>query len=293
MTRLVEIVDARDRLGEGPLWNRRHGRLWWTDIEGRRLRSLDPSSRSIRDVAVPERVGSFAFVAGRPEALLVAFETGLALFEPGTGSVEWLARPEAIGSGRRFNDGRTDRQGRFWTGTMVEDDGPAPPGSASLWRLDGGGVLTECDGGVSIGNGLAASPDGATLYFADSPHRRIVAYDLDPATGAIAGKRLFAEIERGFPDGAAIDAEGCLWSARWGAGEVVRHAPDGKVVEVVKVPASQPSCVAFGGDDLSLLFVTSARDGLTAAELAEDRNAGSLFVFEAEVIGLADAEYRS
>lgn len=292
MAKLLDIIDAQDTLGEGPLWNPRDGRLWWTDIQERRLRTLDPATRTIRDCAVPERVGSLAFVAGRPDTLLVAFETGLALFEPGSGAVTWLAQPEKPGSGRRFNDGRTDRQGRFWTGTMVEDEMLAAPASASLWRLDASGLLAACESGVAISNGLATSPDGRTLYFADSPRRLIFAYDLDPATGALAGKRLFAEIERGYPDGATVDAEGCLWSARWGAGEIVRHAPDGRVLETVPLPASQPTCPAFGGPDLSLLFVTSAAEGLSPAERAAEPAAGSLFILDVGVSGLPDAEYR-
>ena len=292
MAKLLDIIDAQYTLGEGPLWNPRDGRLWWTDIQERRLRTLDPATRTIRDCAVPERVGSLAFVAGRPDTLLVAFETGLALFEPGSGAVTWLARPEKPGSGRRFNDGRTDRQGRFWTGTMVEDEMLAAPASASLWRLDASGLLAACESGVAISNGLATSPDGRTLYFADSPRRLIFAYDLDPATGALAGKRLFAEIERGYPDGATVDAEGCLWSARWGAGEIVRHAPDGRVLETVPLPASQPTCPAFGGPDLSLLFVTSAAEGLSPAERAAEPAAGSLFILDVGVSGLPDAEYR-
>jgi len=292
MVKLVDVIEAGDVLGEGPLWNPRDQRLWWTDIQGRRLRSLDLASRDIVDIPTPERIGSFAFIANRADALLVAFETGLARFFPETRVVEWIARPEVGGTGRRFNDGRTDRQGRFWTGTMVEDETCAEAASASLWRLDGQGGLAACENGVSISNGLATSPDGRTLYFADSPRQLIFAYDLDPQTGAISRKRIFAEIEHGYPDGATVDAEGRLWSARWGVGEVVCHAPDGAVLEVVEIPAAQPTCVAFGGPDLSLLLVTSATDGLTVAEQAAQPLAGSVFVYESGAAGLAEVDYQ-
>lgn len=288
MTKLLDIFETKDTLGEGPLWNPRDGRLWWTDIPERRLRRLDPATRAIDDLAMPERVGSFAFVDGRPEVLLVAFGTGLAFYAPGNGAFDWLARPEAIGSGRRFNDGRTDRQGRFWAGTMVEHTGDAGPDSARLWRLDGAGTLVPCEDGIAVSNGLAVSLDGKTLYFADSPKQKIFAYDLDPETGVLSGKRVFAEIERGYPDGAAIDAENCLWSARWGAGEVVRHAPDGRVIEVLRLPASQISCPVFGGPDHALLFVTSAAYGLNGTEPA----AGNLFLCDVGVAGPPDAAYR-
>ena len=291
MAKLVEVIEAGDRLGEGPVWNAHDQSLWWTDIHNRRLRRWSPDGQAIEDVATPERLCSFAMVEGRPDTLLAAFETGLAWFEPKTARLDWIVRPETIGTGRRFNDGRTDRQGRFWVGTMIED--LAGPATASLWRFDADGGFAAMEGGVSISNGLALSPDGRTLYFADSPHQTILAYDLDPETGAIHGQRLFAEVERGYPDGATVDAEGRLWSARWSAGEVVCHTPDGRVAEVIKTPASLPTCCAFGGPDLSLLFVTSATDSLTAAECAAQPLAGAVFVYETGAVGLAEVPYRT
>ncbi len=292
MTKLVEVIEGGDRLGEGPVWNVADQRLWWTDIHNRRLRRWGPDRRAIEDVATPERLCSFALADGRPQAVLAAFETGLAWFEPDSGALDWIERPEAGGTGRRFNDGRTDRQGRFWVGTMVEDEARAGPATAGLWRFDGARRFERCEDGVAISNSLAFSPDGRTLYFADSPRRRILAYDLDPDTGALRGKRLFAEVERGYPDGATVDAEGRLWSARWGAGEVVCHAPDGRVVQVIETPASLPTCCAFGGPDLSLLFVTSATDSLSAQERAAQPMAGAVFVYESGTVGLAEVPYR-
>ncbi len=290
VVKLVEVIEAGDRLGEGPVWNVRDQRLWWTDIHNKRLRRWSSTNGAIEDVATPERLCSFALVEGRPDTLLAALETGLAWFEPEGGRLDWIARPEAGGTGRRFNDGRTDRQGRFWVGTMIED--LAGPATASLWRFDSDGGFVAAQPGVSISNGLALSPDGRTLYFADSPRQAIVAYDLDPETGAIRGRRLFAEVERGYPDGATVDAEGRLWSARWSAGEVVCHTPDGRVAGVIKTPASLPTCCAFGGPDLSLLFVTSATDSLTEAERAAQPLAGAVFVYETGAVGLAEVPYR-
>ena len=296
--KLVEVIEAGDCLGEGPVWNPADQRLWWTDIHNRRLRRWGPGDTAITDVATPERLCSFALVDSGPGRLLAAFETGLAWFEPASGAVDWIARPEAggpeaSGTGRRFNDGRTDRSGRFWVGTMVEDEARAGAASASLWRFDNVAGLVACEAGISISNSLASSPDGRTLYFADTPGRAIHAYDLDPATGAIGRKRLFAEVERGYPDGATVDAEGCLWSARWGGGEVVRHAPDGRVLEVVGTPAAQPTCVAFGGPDLSLMFVTSATESLTAEARAAQPLAGAVFVYETGAVGLAEVPFRT
>ena len=290
--RLLDVIETKDVLGEGPVWNLRDGRLWWTDIQSRRLRRLDPATRQVETFDTPERVGALAFIEGEASRMLVAFETGIALYDPQGGEPEWLHRPETLGSGRRFNDGRTDRQGRFWVGTMVEDQAKVGADTASLWRLDGRGPAMACEGGIGISNSLAVSPDSRTLYFADTPTRRIDAYDLDPETGAISGRRAFAVAEQGFPDGAGVDAGGCLWSARWGGACVVRHAPDGRVLEVVETGASQPTCVAFGGPDLRWMFVTSARDGLTSDQILAEKSAGNVFIFELDAPGLAEPTFR-
>jgi sugar lactone lactonase YvrE len=284
--KLVTTVPTACHLGEGPLWNERDGRVWWTDILERRLHRFDPASGAADAVETPERLCSYAFLPGGGTRILAAFETGLAYFDVETRAVDWIARPETLGSGRRFNDGRTDRQGRFWVGTMVENEAKAGADSGVLFRLDRDGSLTEQAVGVAISNSLSTSPDGRTLYFADTPKQLIFAFDLDPDSGTISNKRIFAEVTEGYPDGAVVDEEGCLWSARWGAGEVVRHAPDGGVVSRLKVPAGQPSCPAFGGPDRKTLFVTTAREGLDAAALAKDPHAGHLFVFDSDVAGL-------
>jgi len=283
--KLVTTVPIACHLGEGPLWNERDGRLWWTDILQRRLHRLDPASGAVETIDMPERLCSFAFLPEGGNRILAAFETGLAYFDIETKSLAWIERVETLGSGRRFNDGRTDRQGRFWVGTMVENEAKAGAESGVLFRLDGDGLSKQA-AGISISNSLCTSPDGRILYFADSPKQRIFAFDLDPDSGAISNRRVFAEVTEGYPDGAVVDEDGCLWSARWGAGEVVRHAPDGRVVSRLKVPASQPTCPAFGGPDRKTLFVISAREGLDAAALAADPEAGNLFLYQAEVAGL-------
>lgn len=285
----LATIQAGNDLGEGPHWNERDGRLWWLDIHGRRLHRLDPESGAVASVETPERLCSFAFLPGLGGRILAAFETGLAYFDIDTKSVEWIARPEPSCSGRRFNDGRTDRQGRFWVSTMVEG---GEPDSASLYRFDGDGTLTPQLGGIAIGNAICVSPDGGTLYFADTPKKIIFAFDLDAETGTLSGRRIFAEADRGYPDGAVTDAEGCLWSARWGAGEIVRHAPDGRIISRLSVPAKQSSCIAFGGADYKILFVTSAREGLDAAALSKDPEAGNLFLYRSDVAGLPSVPFR-
>lgn len=290
MISLVDVVSVRNILGEAVLWNARTAKLWWTDIEGRCLFQYDPVSRALDRIQTPERLASFAFVADS-DKLIAGFESGFAFFDPATGAVEWHYRLERGPSrGLRFNDGRTDRQGRFWAGTMVEGGGQEPLGR--LYCLDRRGQVTVLPDPVHISNALCTSPDGTLLYFADSPQRRIFVYDLDPASGALSGRRIFAETPEGaYPDGANVDREGFVWNAHWGAGRVVRYAPDGSIDREVEIPSSQPSCVAFGGSELNLLFVTSACDGLKGDALLQQPSAGNVFVYNTDVTGLSDADF--
>jgi sugar lactone lactonase YvrE len=291
MPKLLDVIETANILGEAPHWNTADQCLWWTDIHARRLLRLDPATRIVDAIGMPERLGCFTFCEADPGALLAGFETGLAIHYPASGRTGWIARPEQGASGRRFNDGRADRQGRFWISTMVEDHTLAAPASAGLYCLDTNGDFTERETEVEIGNGLCFSPDGATMYFADSARQTIHAYALQPDTGQLSGKRLFAQVGHGAPDGAAVDSEGFIWSARWGAGCIVRHAPDGTVADTLAVPVSQPSCVAFGGPDLRLMFITSAREGMGPAALQADMRAGSLLIYESEIAGLPEPLY--
>ena len=292
MTVVVELFDTvpvKNILGESVLWNARTARLWWTDIKGRLLFRYDPATRVLAQFETPQRLCTFAFVAGS-DRLLAAFESGLAFYDPATGAMEWLYRLEKGIAPIRFNDGRTDRQGRFWAGTMVDGDWPEPLGRLHCLGPDGT-VRVQADP-VSISNAICTSPDGKRLYFADSPRRTIFAYDLDRKTGTLANRRIFVRTpENARPDGANVDAEGFVWVAHWGGGRVVRYAPDGSEDRVVDIPASQPTCIAFGGADMDLLFVTSARAGLNADALMRQPEAGSLFVYKTGITGLVDAEY--
>lgn len=289
MVELVDMLPVQNILGEGVLWNARSARLWWTDIEGRRLFRYDPAARGLDEIATPERLCSFAFVAGG-ERLVAAFESGLALYDPANGAVEWLYRLEHGAAPVRFNDGRTDRQGRFWAGTTVEGDGREPLGR--LHCLDRSGRVTRQTDPVFVSNALCTSPDGSRLYFADLPRRTIFAYDLDRISGVLSNRRLFVRTPEGaFPDGANVDREGFVWNAHWGAGQIVRYAPDGSIDRMVEVPASQPSSIAFGGPEMNFLFVTTARDGLKGDILLRQPSAGNLFVYKTDITGLPDADF--
>jgi len=287
----IHIFRVANILGEGILWDSRREALWWTDIQGRRLHRYDWTHGTMRLLDTPERVGSFGLVAGS-EKLVAAFASGIALYDTHQQSVAWLGLPEGLEPGIRFNDGRVDRCGRFWSGTMVEGEQLAASGC--LYSIDATGEARCHVRGVRISNGLCISPDGTQLYFTDSPTRTIRVYELIEPEGVLGTPRLFAQTPDGaFPDGAAIDADGCMWSAHWGAGRIVRYTPDGRIDRTLEVPTSQPTCVCFGGPDLDVLCVTSAREGLDDSTLRAEPHAGDVFLYRSGVKGLPEPEYRT
>jgi L-arabinonolactonase len=286
----IDILGSRNIVGEGILWDSRRGLLWWTDIQGRELYRYDWVRSSMQALDTPERVGSFGLVANS-ERLITAFASGIALYDAHEATVEWIARPDAIVPGIRFNDGRVDRRGRFWSGTMVED--PQCQTRACLYSVDAVGGLRCHVRDVAISNGLCMSPDGTRLYFADSPTRTIFVYDVIEPAGDLGPRRVFAHTPHAaYPDGAAVDVDGCVWSAHWGAGCVVRYTPGGRIDRTIPVPACQPTCVCFGGPDLDVLCVSSAREGLDEATLQSEPHAGAVFLYRTGVQGLPEPEYQ-
>ncbi len=288
--KLIDIISAGDTVGEGVLWDWRRQALWWTDIQRSRLYRYDWATRERALLPAPERIGSFGLVADS-EQLIAAFASGIAMYEPAAMRVTWLARPEANRPEIRFNDGRVDRQGRFWSGTMQDHGIRKPVGK--LYSFDALHGLRCHVTDVLISNGLCMSPDGSRLYFADSPTRTINVHDVHESAGTLGAAREFARINQpAVPDGGTVDADGCVWSAQWGGSSVVRYAPDGREDLRVTVPASQVTCVCFGGPDLDLMFITSAREHLDAAALQREPHAGNVFIYQTPFKGLPEEEYR-
>ncbi|MBU6165125.1 MAG: SMP-30/gluconolactonase/LRE family protein [Alphaproteobacteria bacterium] len=286
-TRLVAIIPSQCILAEGPVWDDRLGRLWFTDIQSAQLLAWDHAAGTLQRWPLPERLGSLA-LTDDPGILLCALASGFALLDVQRLDIQWLHRLEPGYPGHRLNDGRIDRQGRFWAGTMVEDAARAPPDGGSLWRLDppGSAPPVKLRSGIGISNAISFGLDGDSLFFADSPTGRIMRHTLPAAGQRLDAGQIFATLPAGhFPDGADVDAKGALWNAEWGGARVTAWAADGRALGQVPVPVSQPSCVAFGGPGLDLLFVTTARDGLDAAALAAQPHAGDVLVYAARQPG--------
>ena len=278
-------------LGEGILWCEREQALYWTDIHAVTLWRLRPADGEVRQWELPERLGCLALCEA-DGWLLLGLASRLAFFRPDDGTLLPLMDVET-GLPTRLNDGACDRQGRFVFGTLHEPGpGEARQPIGAFYRLNADLTLERLNlPGVGISNSLAFSPDGRTMYFCDSPSRVIQSC----AYGDRCGEpRVFARMDdlRGEPDGSAVDAAGFLWNAQWGLSRVVRYAPDGRVDRIVPVSAAQPTRPAFGGARLDTLYVTSARDGLSAEALASQPQAGALFAVEAGVAGLPEPRFR-
>jgi L-arabinonolactonase len=274
--RAVLAIDAKCALGEGATWCAKSGRFYWTDIEGARLWRYDPREQRSICWTMPERLATFALCAD-PHYLLLGLASRLAFFDLATGEIEPIVDVEPD-LNTRVNDGRCDRQGRFVFGTKDEASPARPIGG--FYRLNRDLTLERLPlPAPAISNSIAFSPDGATMYYCDSPTREIRACDYR-ADGRVANDRLFVRLtdSTGEPDGSTIDTEGGLWNAHWGGGRVVRYDANGVETERVAVPTAQPSCVALGGARLSTLYVTSARVGLDAHALRANPLAGGVFV---------------
>ncbi len=274
-------LEAQAALGEGPVWCEVTNRLWWIDIVGQILHRFDPATGGDDTWPLPEPPGTLALCGdGR---IVVALASGLSWFDPATGALTPFLPIDADNPATRLNDGRCDRQGRLWVGSMARKGG-GPVGT--LYRVSGS-TLTAIRPGIIVPNCTAFSPDGRTMYFADSPTKKIVSCTLNPETGEIGAPKLFAEPPRGAPDGGTVDAEGHLWVALWDGSALARYRPDGSLERLVDLPVRRPTCPAFGGEGLATLFVTSARNGLDAPGDVD----GGILAFEPGVCGLPESRF--
>lgn len=285
------ILDARNATGESPVWSTTQQALYWVDIPAKRLHRWSPSDGKEQSWQASQMLACIA-QAGDGH-WIAAMENGLFAITPhADGSLDsrLLASVTHAQPGMRFNDGRCDRQGRFWAGTMLMDMAAGAP-VGSMYRYNAGQTepLTAQLQGFIVPNGLAFSPDGNTLYLSDSHPdvQKIWAFDYDTDSGTPHNRRLFVDMSKhpGRPDGAAVDAEGCYWICGNDAGLIHRFTPEGKLDRSLAVPVKKPAMCAFGGADLDTLFVTSIRP---AGDLADQPLAGGVFALRPGVKGLPE-----
>ena len=280
------FIDSRNELGEGVFWHPLQERLFWFDILNKTLFSATAGGIMVDRFTFDTVVTAAGVIDA--DNLAIASAAGIYRLELSTDTREIIAPLEADKPGNRSNDGRVGPSGGFWIGTMaMKDPGHTPSGS--LYQVRGGEVTKLLDG-IHIPNATCFSPDGRTAYFTDGVTYTIRKVAIDKDTGLPIGPwQDFAKIAApAEPDGAVVDSEGYVWNAQYGAGTVTRFAPDGSVNRVIKVPVSRPTCPAFGGKDLKTLYITSARDGLTAEQLAKEPLAGGVFSIDVDVPGLPE-----
>lgn len=286
------LTDTRHELGECVLWCERTGRLLWTDIPAATLWAYTPATGRTASWPMPERLCCFA-LTGSDDRLLLGLASGLAFFTFSSGKVTRICDVEPDIPSTRINDGRCDRQGRFVFGMFNQAEHPKHA-LGGFYRLNLDLSLERLPlPNAAIANSICFSPNGRRMYFADSAQKAILYADYNPCSAEVGRVHTFvaADAVPGEPDGSTIDAAGFLWSTRWGAGIVARFAPDGQLERTMPLAAPQPSCPAFGGPDLTTLFVTSAYLGMSKAERAAAPLSGALFTQALEIRGLPESRF--
>jgi sugar lactone lactonase YvrE len=274
-------------LGEGPHWDGRSGKLYWVDITGKTIHRYDPSAKSHETCRAPSMAGFAVTDAGGK--IIAGLQDGIYRIDFSAGGAQNLTRPQYAHADNRFNDGKCDRRGRLWAGTMNHVDHQKPTGA--LYRLDERGLHEEATG-IHISNGLGWSPDNKVMYYTDTVRRVIWQYDYDIGTGMASNRRTFAEFNgQGRPDGMCVDSQGRILTALWPGWCVEVYAPDGKLETQIKLPVPQVSSCAFGGPDLRTLYITTARVGMSAQQLAEAPLAGRVFAVDMDVPGLPETPF--
>ena len=299
MSQVECVVDCRDELCEGPIWSTRDNRLYWTDIPARAVRSWSPATGEVTTHDLPEMVTTLSERA--KGGWILATDKGVVLWDPATDLWERIHEPEKDLPDNRMNDGKTDRQGRFWAGSMYNNwDADGTPREiemrhGNLYRFDPDGTYKKFESGISCSNTFVWSPDDTTFYFTDSFANIIYAYDFDAATGEIANRRDWFDAtddpSLGVPDGSEIDDQGFIWNTRYGGSCVLRLAPDGTIDRRIDLPVSRITSAIFGGPNLETLYIVTAWNGADEAERAEYPLAGSIFAIDPGARGIPQVPY--
>jgi len=280
-------LDAHAELGEGPIWDDERQRLMFCDIMRGLVHEFDPVSGSDRTYEIGEPVSAIALT--RRGVYMLATKTGFVTLDPANGKTARVASVEAEVNDNRMNDGYVDAAGRFWAGTM----NMYGRRHGSVYRLDPDGRISRMIGGVTTSNGIDWSPDGKSMYYVDTPTGRVDVFDFDEASGTISNHRPLVTLPHtaGHPDGLIVDSEGFLWLALWAGGAIHRYAPDGRLDQAIALPATHPTKCAFGGPDLTDLYVTTASIELSAEGRKAQPHAGGVYRLRPGVRGRVPNRY--
>lgn len=284
------LLDSKVFLGEGPLWDVEKKSLWWINIFAGELFCFDPVSGENSKFELGQQIGTV--VLQESGGVAVALEEGFFSFDPATKQLTPIADPESDKAGNRFNDGKCDPAGRFWAGTMEKVEEQA---TGALYCLEADGTCHQRETGIFISNGITWTSDAKTMYYIDSPTRKVDAYDFDNSTGEISNRRTAIAIPEGmgYPDGMSIDADDNLWIAMWDGWGVAKFDPrTGEFLEKIELPVANVTACAFGGDDLKDLYITTARKGIAEEDLEKQPLAGSLFHAKVDVTGTTFPKFK-
>jgi sugar lactone lactonase YvrE len=278
-------INCHNDLGEGPLWDPRENALYWLDINQAKIQRRDTNG-TVQVFDMPFKVTALGL--RKAGGFIAASERGFHYWDGQGTALEFIAHPEQGKAGARFNDGKVDRAGRFWAGTM-------DPRSATsaLYRLNTNLQVNRMETDITISNGIGWSPDNKVMYYVDTLHYVVYTYDFDLAKGKLSNRRVFLQTkpDEGVPDGLTVDSRGYIWIAFYDGWRVTRYTPEGKVDKQVDLPVARPTCPAFSGPELDELYITTAIDGLPADELAQQPQAGNLFMVKPGVSGLPEPEF--
>lgn len=283
---VFHLLKSQNIIGEGPVWDEGIKALYWVDIAGKTINRFWPDTGKHEIFTTESEVGVIAF--REKNGFITAGSTGFSFWSPETKKFEAISDPEEANPKSRFNDGKVDRFGRFWAGTMT-----AEGAVSALYRMDTDLSIQKIDSGLTISNGIAWSPDNSVMYFVDSMRYVIYAYDFEGISGEVSNRCNFIQVspDYGIPDGITVDSEGCLWCAFYGGSKVTRFDNEGNVMVEIAMPVTQPTSCIFGGDNYSDLYITSAWNGLDNNERKKQPLAGDLFVINTDIKGLPEPKF--
>ncbi|ACJ17618.1 CBU_1789 family Dot/Icm type IV secretion system effector [Coxiella burnetii] len=284
----IEIIwQGQNALGEGPMWHPYENVLYWIDIAKPSLHRLNPVTGHYHQWKMPDFIG--AVVPRESGGVIITVGNAVFAVQIPSGKMTQLAAIEPWSDELRMNDGKCDRQGRFWIG-VANLDTENPKGG--LYRLDPDGTLIKMEEGITISNGLGWSPDNKIFYYTDGLKYCIYQYDFDLEKGTIANRRPFVQLKKSpiEPDGLTVDSEGYVWEAQWNSGKIFRYAPNGEVDRVIEMPVKRPTSCIFGGANLDRLYITSCSQGIGEAKTLPPP-AGAVFAINVGVRGLPEPAF--